>query len=94
MSKTLTYDQGTEMPRHKQLAANTDRAVCFSDPHSPWQRGSNKNTNGLVRQCQPKDADLSGYSEEQLDALPMKLTTALARGWKYDRLWRFIGSCS
>lgn len=69
MRKTITYDQGKEMALHKQLTVNTGVAVYFCDPQSPWQRGSNENTNGLVRQYLPKGTDLSIYSQEQLDAI-------------------------
>ena len=69
MRQSLTYDQGSEMARHKELAANLNIAVYFCDPHSPWQKGSVENTNGLVRQYLPKGTDLSGYTQEQLDAI-------------------------
>jgi len=56
---TLTYDQGREMARHREPAALTGLRVCFADPHAPWRRGSNGNTNGLLRQYLPRSTDLS-----------------------------------
>lgn len=73
MRGSLTYDRGREMARHQELSQNTGMKVYFCDPHSPWQRGSNENTNGLLRQYFPKGTDLSGYSQEQLDAVADQL---------------------
>ncbi|MFT3776889.1 MAG: IS30 family transposase [Ottowia sp.] len=73
MRKTLTYDRGSEMAEHAKLSQNTGMKVYFCDPHSPWQRGSNENTNGLLRQYFPKGTDLSGYTQEQLDAVADEL---------------------
>ncbi|MBI4756419.1 MAG: IS30 family transposase [Betaproteobacteria bacterium] len=73
MRKTLTYDQGKEMSRHRELSAHTGVTVYFADPHSPWQRGSNENTNGLLRQYLPKGSDLSSFSQDELDAIALRL---------------------
>lgn len=80
MRKTLTYDQGREMARHKELTAHTGIAVYFCDPHSLWQRSSNENINGLVRQYLPKGTDLSGYSQEQLDAIADEINNRPRKG--------------
>jgi len=80
MRQTLTYDQGKEMALHKQLTAKTNVAVYFCDPHSPWQRGSNENMNGLVRQYLPKGSDLSGFSQEQLDAIADEINNRPRKG--------------
>ena len=75
LRKTLTYDQGREMSAHRALTARLGIEVYFADPHSPWQRGSCENTNGLLRQYLPKGADLSRYSQEDLDAVALRLNT-------------------
>lgn len=75
LRKTLTYDQGKEMALHEELAKGTGLTIYFADPHSPWQRGINENTNGLLRQYLPKGADLSRYSQRELDAIAWSLNT-------------------
>jgi IS30 family transposase len=72
---SLTWDRGLEMAQHKNFTIATDMKVYFCDPQSPWQRGSNENTNGLLRQYLPKKADLSSFSQSELDAIALRLNT-------------------
>ena len=82
--KSLTWDQGKEMSQHAQFTIDTGVQVYFCDPRSPWQRGSNENTNGLLRQYFPKGKSMAGYSQAHLDAVADQLNGRPRQtlGWK------------
>lgn len=82
--KSLTWDRGKEMADHQRFTLATDIKVYFCDPQSPWQRGSNENTNGLLRQYLPKGMDISSYSQAKLNALARQLNTRPRKTLNYE----------
>lgn len=96
LKKTLTWDRGTEMAQHKSFTIATDVQVYFCDPRSPWQRGSNENTNRLLRQYFPKGTDLRGFNQEYLDQIAQQLNERPRKTLGFDtpaaRLAAYVAS--
>jgi transposase, IS30 family len=98
LRRTLTWDQGKEMAEHVQFTIDTAIRVFFCDPHSPWQRGSNENSNGLLRQYFPRNAELSIYTQTELNRVARELNNRPRQtlGWMKpsEVFWRSVASIS
>jgi len=80
LRESLTYDRGSELACHAELSKRLNIDIWFADPYAPWQRGSNENTNGLLRQFMPKGMDLSHISQEELNHVAKLMNGAVAAG--------------
>ena len=85
LRKTLTYDQGKEMSQHEKFTIDTGIQVYFAHPGSPWERGTNENTNGLIRQYFPKGTDFTQVSEEDILEVQRKLNDRPRKALNYDK---------
>ena len=91
--KSLTWDRGKEMADHKRFTLATDIKVYFCDPHYPWQRGSNENTNGLLRQYFPKGMDLAEVSQAKLNAVVRRLNERPRKTLNYETPAERFNAC-
>jgi IS30 family transposase len=82
--KSLTWDRGSEMKSHKKFTLATDIKVYFCDPYSPWQRGTNENTNRLLRDYLPKGIDLSAHSQQKLNSIARQLNERPRKALDYE----------